>query len=253
MKLALACLLVLLSGCVADNNTKQDQAPVTTTGPIINVPPAQVTTEKVDTGEITREIRASNETTQNQLSGLVTASVSKLELNLKELFKLQFDTNMTASAEFKAKLESTVNALNDMKINLSNQMTATAHLEAKLQILNEIKASLEAMVTANANGQVGLSNKIDQKVDSLKATFGNVGHDVNMFPKQAVDVIVNTNETWAYVVGLICTVITTVAGFVAKNARKREAQSNQLLMTVLAKLHPDQTRELNLGHLLPKL
>lgn len=246
-------VIVLLSGCVADNNTRQQQAPVTTGGPIINVPPPVHVTEKVDTGEITREIRASNETTQNQLSGLVTASVSKLELNLKELFKLQFDTNVNASAEFKAKLENTMSALNDMKITLTNQMNATATIEAKLQIMTEIKASLDAMAMANANGQVGLSNKIDQKVDSLKASFGNVGHDVNMFPKQAVDVIVSTNSTWAYVLGLICTVITTIAGFVAKNARKREAQSNQTLLAVLAKLHPDKTRELNLTDLLPKL
>ena len=253
MKLISLVLLVLLTGCVLDNNAKQTQAPVTTTGPIINVPPAQVTTEKLDTSALTNEIRASNETTQNQLSGLITASVSKLELNLKELFKLQFDTNVTASADFRAKLEAALSIIAELKIMISNQLNITTNLEAKLQVLTQIKASLDAMAIANANGQVGLSNRIDQKVDSLKATFGNVGHDVNMFPKQAVDVIVNTNATWAWIVCAICIVMTTVAGFVAKNSRYREAQVNQVLMSVLAKLHPDQTRELNLERLLPKL
>ena len=246
-------LLFLLAGCVADNNTRQDHAGATTTsGPTIYVPPAQLTTEKVDTSDITREIKASNETTQNQLSGLMTTSISKLETNLKDLFKLQFDTNVNATAEFKNKMEASLSALNDMKITLSNQMNATANLETKLSVLTEIKTQLQAIANTNANGQAGLLNQLNQKLDSFKASFGNVGHDVNMLPKQAVDIIVDTNKTWAYIFGVVCAAITSVAGLIARNSRNREEQTTRLLMSVLAKLHPDQTRELNLEKLFPK-
>jgi hypothetical protein len=176
--------------------------------------------------DLSNEIQASSNNTQNQLSGFVNASVSKLaekltgvEANLKDLLTVNATMtntlNASANTEIKAKLEASIKLVSEInsQISINNQMTASLNSEFKASItaMNEMKLELGKLAL---NAQAGIANKIQ---DIQTTIDSKAGRDVNYLPKEAVYIVVSTLALVAFV--FLITVI--VVGI---NSRRREEQ-----------------------------
>jgi len=231
-KLSIVLLILpLLVGCLSPKGAQDNNTVVSP--PIINLPPPQqVDTSKLESRvdgikqDLSNEIQASSNNTQNQLSGFVNASVSKLaekltgvEANLKDLLTVNATMtntlNASANTEIKAKLEASIKLVSEInsQISLNNQMTASLNSEFKASItaMNEMKLELGKL---SLNAQAGIANKIQ---DIQTTIDSKAGRDVNYLPKEAVYIVVSTLALVAFV--FLITVI--VVGI---NSRRREEQ-----------------------------
>jgi hypothetical protein len=246
--------LLLLSGCVLDQKGRIEQpmAP-----PVINVPPAQ----KVDTVELRQGIRdditASSNATANQMTGAVNASVSKLaekitglEANLSAVMNNTATLNTQASADLRARLDASVSAVAEMKATLSMVNEFNAKMEnriaADVSLIRDLKAQIGELNTkleATVNGQVGLTNRIESKLENLTA-----GRDINQMPRETVEVMLGSYRMIMYIVGSLLSAITAIAGYAYRNAKKREQNQSDLLMTVLTHVQPETAKRLLHAH-----
>jgi hypothetical protein len=224
-------LLLCLTGCLSPKGAQENHTAISP--PIINLPPPQqVDTSKLESRvdgikqDLSNEIQASSNNTQNQLSGFVNASVSKLaekltgvEANLKDLLTVNATMtntlNASANTEIKAKLEASIKLVSEInsQISINNQMTASLNSEFKASItaMNEMKLELGKLAL---NAQAGIANKIQ---DIQTTIDSKAGRDVNYLPKEAVYIVVSTLALVAFV--FLITVI--VVGI---NSRRREEQ-----------------------------
>lgn len=235
MNKILIIIPLILSGCIADQRTDQKGGEANTSGPTINIPPAQtVDTEKLEKN-IGDKIIASSNTTQNQLAGLLTTSVSKvgervtgLEANLSELIKLNATMNNTAQVEVKAKLDATISLTTQLKAEMNNMVNISNKIEAHLTALTDIKVEL-GKINTQAQGQVGWNNKLENKIEDIKQTFtSTAGRDVNNLPKQAVDIIIGSWEFFAILISILCGAATTIISYSYKLARERSDSAAKL-------------------------
>jgi hypothetical protein len=233
MKKILTTLILLsLTGCirVPIGSPKADQKTTDTIkleGPVIyKQDPAEKELEKAHREKVTRDVKdqiiSSTNSTKNQLSGLLTTSISKLgekvtgvEANLSELLKIENELSIQAKAELKA----TIKAVADLKLELQNTMTLNSNIKANVDSLVKMINTLtlkigqiDTTLQAQAQGQVGWNNKIESKMEKWQETVsGNtVSGDMNMFPKQAVEVLESTWKTFSIILGGII----GLAGFV---------------------------------------
>jgi hypothetical protein len=242
MASASLCALLWLSGCIASQRAGNNAPEVKNNAPVINLPPPQSVDTKGVTEEIKREILASSNTTQNQLTGLLNASVSKLadklngvEANIKELVKIEANMNNTANAEIRAKVDTALTATAVMNAEMKNIVEVSSKMEAafttQVKALSDIHVKLGSIDTnmANAaNAQVGANNRFDQKMQTLHETItASAGRDVNMLPRSAVDLL--QYNLWAFVTifSILAGVATIVVGRAYKNAREREVLRTQ--------------------------
>jgi hypothetical protein len=167
------------------------------------------------------EILASTNATRNQLSGLLTTSISKLgekvtgvEANLKELLKVEANL----SAEARVDIRAAVKMMAEFKIELKNTMSVNTKLQNDMDSLVKLITDLQIKIgkidtniQTQAQGQVGWNNKLQSKMEKWEQTLhGQAGRDVNMFPKQAVDVLENSWRTFSIIIGSII----ALAGFI---------------------------------------
>jgi len=261
---------VLLSGCILDQKGKinQENQP-----PVINLPPNQeVDTEKLRKGirEDTRqEVLATSTSTAAQMTGAVNASVSKLadkltglEANIKAVMENTVNLNAQASAELRAKLEASLQVVTDLRAELKiiNEFNTKfeARINADISAIKDLKAQigqlntqLNAQLSAMANAQAGLLNKIESTIETTTATAGG---DVNFLPKEAVEIMVNRERSFTYIIGAIMGAITLAIGWIGRMARLREKnrtieeqaerkRTTGLLMTVLGMLPEGQAEK----------
>jgi hypothetical protein len=247
--------LLLLSGCVMDQKGRIDQ-PVAP--PVINVPPSQ----KVDTAELRQgikdDITASSNATANQMTGAVNASVSKLaekitglEASLSAVVTNTATMNTQASADLRAKLEASLTAVTDMKATLSMVNEFNAKMEnrinADVSLIRDLKAQIgdmSAQLTATANGQVGLSNRIESKLETVT---NSAGRDVNYIPRDLAEVMMtqerSNSRTIVVVVSILAGVITTALGWLGKvlltQAHDERRLLNALMLEMAGRLDPN--------------
>jgi outer membrane murein-binding lipoprotein Lpp len=226
--------VLLLSGCIGDQKGSQDQV---AQPPIINVPPSQtVDTDKLRAG-IKDDITASSNNMANQLTGLVNVPIAKLaekltglEATIQTEIKNTLSVNTQASADLRAKLEAMMTVLTEIKVSfkmitefntsLDIKMSADASLIRDLQAkVDTLNAQLSAQIAGMANGQVGLLNKIESKLEQVTNT---AGHDINYLPKEAVQIMLDREKTFMYIFGAIMSAITIAIGWIGRNARERE-------------------------------
>ena len=228
-----ACCL-LLTSCVLDQKGKIDQ-PVSPP-PVINVPPSQT----VDTGELRRGIKedftTSSNAMANQLTGAVNAPIAKLaekltgiEATLQTEINNTLEVNTQASAELRAKLEAMLTIMTEIKVTFKMITEFNIGIDSKISadasLIREMSAkvdNLNAQIAGMANGQVGLSNKLDSTIANLSA-----GRDVNYLPREAVQIMVDREKTFMYIIGSIMGVITIAIGWIGRNAREREKLRTQ--------------------------
>jgi hypothetical protein len=208
----------VLFGCIrgADNRKGDDNSEMKVTGPIIkkidDVSKQIDIKDNIDKvgKEISDKIITSSNATKADLSGLLNTSISKvgekvtgLETNLSELIKFSATMNTNLSSEIKAKIEATATLNSELKAEMKNMINLSNKMEARLEAITDIQIQL-GKINTEAQAQVGLSNRIDKKVDELNQTFNsNAGRDVNMLPKQAVDIIIGGYENSAIIISLI--------------------------------------------------
>lgn len=261
MRVLLVLPLLLLSSCFLDQKGKinQENSP-----PVIHLPPNQeVDTEKLRQGvkEDTRqEVIASSTSTAAQMTGAVNTSFSKLadkltgiEASLKVAIENTLTVNTQASAELRAKLETMLTVLTEIKVSFKMITTFNTNLEAKISAdaslirelharVDNLNAQLSAQLTAVAGAQAGLLNKIENI-----STTATAGGDVNFLPKEAVEIMVNRERSFTYIIGAIMGAITLAIGWVGRMARLREKnrtlaereerqRTAELLTTVLGML-----------------
>ena len=250
-KVLLMFLLTLLTGCLADNKTRQ--ASVIEHKPQIMVPAPAINTEKVDTNRLVEDtaarVRADMSANNSQLSGHIVAQLSKLELNLKALANIEtkLDNNLyaqlradltstiSAVASFKAQLESTITLTNKMDANILNQMKALSDIQLKIG-----QMSGQADITASA--QVGLKNELTKVQATLQTEIRNTaGRDVNMWPMSAVLTVIGIMLVMG---GLIYGVTVFIGKSAYDNARAREEDYARLLAQAMGELEPHRAREL---------
>jgi hypothetical protein len=230
----LACSI---TGCidVASPKPRQEGGEIDSKGPTINLPaPQTVDTEKLEKN-IKDQITASSNNTQNQLSGLVTASVSKLgekvtgvEARVTDLIKVEATMNNTAQADLRAKVDSVITTQAEFRAEMNNMVEVSNKMSADLKAFADIKFQL-GKITSDIEGQAGVNNKIEKKIEDVKQTFlSRAGRDVNMLPKQAVDIITNS---WMFFAGLVSTLLaaaTTIISLSYKYARQRAERRFEL-------------------------
>jgi hypothetical protein len=247
--------VALLSGCVLDNNSKTEQQ---VPPPIINVPPS----EKLDATELRQGIKddivASSNATSSQMTGAVNASISKLaekvvglEAAITTSITATSNINTQASAELRAKLEASLTAVAEIRTELKMTNEFNARVETKIQAdaslirdlhakVDTLNAQLTSQIAGMANGQVGLLNKIDSRLEQVTST---AGRDITYFPKEAVEIIV-----------CIMGVVAVGIGWIGRNARLREKLRtdeekderrvlSDLLMETLAMLPESRSKE----------
>jgi cation transporter-like permease len=250
-----SAVLVSLAGCVLDNNSRTDQ---NVPPPIINVPPS----EKLDATELRQGIKddivASSNATSSQMTGAVNASISKLaekvvglEAAITTSITATANVNTQASAELRAKLEASLTAVAEIRTELKMTNEFNARVESKISLdanlikdlnakIDTLNVSLAAQVAGMANGQVGLLNKIDSRLEQVTST---AGRDITYFPKEAVEIIV-----------CIMGVVAVGIGWIGRNARLREKLRtdeekderkvlSDLLMETLAMLPESRSKE----------
>jgi hypothetical protein len=243
--LMLVVMTMILTGCITgQRNDGRQESPVDQR-PVVNVEsPKLLTSEQVKDQlatqldatkkDIRQEILTSTNSTQNQMQGLLNASVSKIadqvkgvEANLKDLLTI----NNTANIEVKNKLENTITAVNQMKAELNTTIQAVNQMSVQLQVVNEMKLQLEklnAQAAASASAQIGWNNKYEQKLENITETISNsAGRDVNYLPKEAVQIMLDRERTFTYFIGGILALATTIISFAYKFARQREAGRRQ--------------------------
>lgn len=254
-KIALVALLVIgLLGCIADQEHKNKQEnPVKQEAPTVsvNVPPNQtVDTDKLKK-ELVAEVQSSNNNTQNQMSGLFNASLSKLAERITGLeASISATMTNTAVADLKAELKAVATATANLRAEFDTNVKMTAKLDAVMTAVANMQVKFDRLEVV-AQGQAGLMNKIEEVKQDIKNT---AGRDVNYMPKEAFDTAVlvteSNNKLWAGILGGIMTLAGSIAAYAYKNARAREQATNHLLMQALSELHPDQARTISAN--LPK-
>lgn len=261
-----SCLAAIfsLTGCLSGGRAGHEGGTVRQDAPKvdIHVPPPQVVDQEKVVAELGRvrsdiqtEIQHSSNNTQNALSGLVNASVSKVaervtgvEATVKDLLTI----NNTATANINTQFDSMLKATATMEARMDNVVTFNnnmqADLKATVNALSEIKVELGKI---NGAAQVGFNNKIEQLQQDLKNT---AGRDVNYLPKEAVYMFVT-------IISILAGLATTIAVVMGNNARQRERLETekerenvkywqQVAMRAIGSLDPDKaaavTRDLGL-------
>ena len=249
MKVFHVCFtLLFLTGCVLDQKHADSQAnPVVQQAPsvTVSVPPNQtVDAAGIRQGvkdDIRTELQSSNNTTQNQLSGLMNASVSKLAERITGLeSSINASLQMTASADLKMQLQASMSAVVDLKAEIKNTANLTAKMDTVATAvanistkIGEIRTSLDATVA----GQAGLSNSISKVAEDFKGT---AGRDVNFLPREAVDAMISNNRMTAYVLDGVFGLLALLALYGYRMARQREQNTNSLLRQALLHVPPDK-------------
>lgn len=256
--------IVALSGCVGDSSSRHGNDDNHATGPVINIPApvAPIDEQKLSdrlkdgvSGELTKlkqdvsnQITASSNTTQDQLTGLVNTSVSKLaekmtgvEANLKDLVHVEADVRNTATVDIKNRIDSTIKAVADLKLDITAQLALNANVAATLNAVNSMSAEINTKLAA----QVGIGNRIDQLEQHLSA-----GRDVNQLPM---------NTVWLMLIG--CTAVfgllLVVVMVMGRAAREREAERTaqeranvenwqKVALQAISQLEPGKAREIKL-------
>ena len=222
------CLLLSLPGCLgSQQNTIHQEAPVSLIPPAAAAGPVALDPQAV-VSALRPELTASSNATQNQLNGLVNASVSKLgekvvglESNLRDLLHLQNTATLTAQTELQAKLQASLQATAELKLALSAITQLNTSVDTKVSALTQFETRLETSLNALtelrlrvesvATGQAGLSNSIQ----TLKA-----GRDVNQLPTEAVYLLLG-------ITGSLCGLFTTIVTLIYRASRQRAALSAQ--------------------------
>lgn len=222
-----AVLLLALCGCRIQ---KEDMAATTTVNSDV------ITPEDVD--HLEKTIETSNNTTQNALTGLFNASVSKLgdkltgvEARMEKMLELnntlnaKLESQVNASADLRARLDAQLNLNTEVKARLDAQISTALDLRTRLDTQVNAAAELKAKIDANAELVTGIGNKIDRSVQNLQAS---AGRDVNMFPKVAADMIIlqaeTSSKTTIAIVTTLCGLISTAITIFARNSRRRADQ-----------------------------
>lgn len=246
----LTALMLILTGCelTGQRNDGRQNNPVDQR-PVINIPsPRILTSEEVKEQlatqldktktDIRQDILTSTNSTQNQMQGLLNASVSKIadqvkgvEANIKDLLTI----NNTATIEVKNKLENTITVVNQMKAELAVTIQMVNQVNTQLSVVNEMKVQLEklnAQVAGSASAQVGWNNKYEQKLQNISETItSTAGRDVNYLPKEAVQIMLDRERTFTYFIGGILALAATVISLSYRFAREREAGRRQVEVT----------------------
>lgn len=258
--LPILLVIPLLCGCLGDQKGSQSASPVVNTVPQMPSTPAPlpvasgagIESVRQDIAQVRTELQSSANTTQNQMSGLVNASVSKIsekmvgiESNIDALAKLQIEMR----AEVHTDLNTTLSAITDIKtdikndIALSNKIDAAINATLKLENkIGDITARFDAMATTTANAQVGLKNDLTNMISTIK-NDNTAGRDVNYLPKEAVQILESNNKTWIMIITGFFSSVSGLALVMARNARKREEGTNKLLMQALAHCPVDKAKE----------
>lgn len=128
------------------------------------------------------------------------------------------------------------------KPTISDNASATSITSGVAAALANRDAHLENLIKdSTAAVQAGLKNEIHNLRTDIKA-----GRDVNYLPKEAVEIVISTNQFWSKALAGLCALASTIALYAYRNARLREENTNKLLMQVLARSLPEQMRDINL-------
>jgi hypothetical protein len=245
-------LILLMCGCIADNNTRQ--GPLTVEHkPQIVMPAPIVNTQDVDTGKIVEDtaarVRADMSSNNSQLSGHIVAQLDKLEANLKGLINLEAKIDSNIYAQLHADLTATITAVASFKVHLENNMAVTNEMRATLtnqmKLLSDINFQVSDAVgqaKATASAQVGLKNSITDMQTTLQSEIrATAGRDVNMWPMSAVITVLG-------IMIIMGSLIYGVTLFIGKkaydNARASQENYVKLLAQAMGELEPDKARGL---------
>lgn len=202
--------------------------------------------------ETNNEIRNSVQHSSDQLSGLVTAKVGQLaekvtgvELNLRELLRVEANVSATAHAELRAKVEASIHSVIELKNDVKAVATLTAQVNLQNTMMNDMKLQLkdlQAQLSATASAQIGLSNSL---------THMQAGGDNNALTPEAVKLVLGiTGGLFALLTTVICLVVRSSykASMLREQNRTKEAQmerkqSNALLLELMSGDKPADFRQ----------
>jgi len=120
-------------------------------------------------------------------------------------------------------------------------------IEADVSLVRDLKAQIGELNTkleANVNGQVGLTNRIESKLETVA---NSAGRDINYVPKDLATVMMeqerSNSRTIVTVVSILAGVITTALGWLGKilltRAHDERKLLNALMLEMAGKLDPD--------------
>jgi len=260
-------LVAATAGCISGNRANHtDTGPQVLAGPVIAVrdPADAAAGRKQIVSDLKDQIVTSSNATRNQLSGMVTTSISKLgekvtgiEASIQSL--LHMDLTADVKASLNNQLKATAEMHNSIESLLKVQSTVQGNLESLVRINGELRAQvngLEASLNALANGQAGIGNKITSSMDRIDSSMrANAGRDVNMFPKQAVDALIASWRTFTAVIAMILALIAAITAYLYRSRRDelhrryeleraRNKATNDLLHHALLHVPPEKAKQI---------
>ena len=158
-------LCLVLSGCVADQQSRQNVALPQAVPPVV----PELTRSDLDGAvhQLRTEAQASNNAMQNSLTGIganVGKVAEKIDASLAHI-DAQFQSVVNAQANVSAQASANVTATvkNEAKASAEVTTRAVADLEAR------VNARLDAIAQAQAQGQIGLNNRLESMQQTVSA------------------------------------------------------------------------------------
>jgi hypothetical protein len=197
------CLLLVLCGC-ADNRPVQ-QIPATIPVTIKEIPVPALDHADLS-GIVKTEVATSADSIQQNTQSLVSASIGKVAekidaalVRIEANVNTRIEAQLTATANLKADLEST--------ISLSNKIETQASAVAQLK--SQIETRLDAMGAAQGAAILGLGNKLTETVQKYSA-----GHDVNstQFTSEMADTFQKAFGSMVTVVSIVVSGLVMILG-----------------------------------------
>lgn len=226
--------LVLLCGCLADNNSRLGR--VDDNRVVVNIPELDGgKVADVVSGKLSSEfsgVRTDVSNNNSQLSGQVNGMIHEIRTDVGKFFDKLMENNFSISNTFNSSIQGLLKVNNELRVQLESSVSANvklrAELNAQLSVVNELRLSnnrleveLKANVQGAANAQIG-KNYFEQSVKDIRETItSSAGRDVNMFPKEAVEVMISSWKMFSLIISILCGAAVSVISIIMRGSRNR--------------------------------
>lgn len=206
MKKLFALILVslfMLSGCLDKADRMNNGGPTisnqTAPAPIKDALSAQADDLKKHIDSSQNAIQTNMQTLLGVSVGKVADDLLKVSSEIRDLIHAEISTKI---GDIQNQMSASVASNNELRVMMTNQMTANANLQAQLSAALQLNAQLQAQLDVKINAvAAGIAGKIETTTNDLKQNM-QAGRDVitsnQQFTKEVLSAIQSADKTSAW-------------------------------------------------------